>query len=383
MDSLNSNDDIRDCNEHSLDEIFLMYGIQRDGDATQLEDHSISSENSETLDERLNSQLFVVRASVDGKKILSKFPIEDSESIAAHLVERNARVRVACLEFRSMLQPISKDKVPVRDKAWLRKCMRGIMISALDSVGAQEDWDWPSHVYCSLTGNHDDEEAWSFYYCLKQHAANQDAESCLHYQVLNDVDLDFAAFFVDTLELIKSKMDQSWLVGLEKEYQQRIWIPTDVTRHVTSHMFSWTDPPLSIEDLNRKVEGLFESEEAQGRVDLFLFLQILMRTHVGQIKKQTTLLRVLFDTAPKDVDVSVDREGLVSLRELHQILKSIHEHVTLSEATHLYRDAYDLLVAKTTTGYPPRGITFDCFLFAAKRRGLFTRIRRRGMNNES
>lgn len=380
MDSLNSNNGIRDCdNEHSLDEMFLMYGIQSNGAETQADDHSISSDNSETLDERLNSQLFVVRASVDGKTILSQFPIEESESIAAHLVERNARGRVSCLEFRSMLQPISKDKVPVRDEAWLRNCMRGILISA--ALGSDALEDWPSHVYCWFMENHDDEEAWSFYYSLKQHATS-DAEACLHYQILNDVNLDFAAFFVDTLVFMKSLTDQSWLEDLENEcQQQRIWIPTDVTKRVISHMFSWTDPPLSIEDLNRKVEG--ESEEEQGRVDLFSFLQVLMRTHVDQIKKQTTLLRVLFDTVQKNVDVSVDRERLVSLRELYQILKSFHEPVTLSEATHLYRDAYDLLVAKTTTGYAPRGIIFDCFLFAAKRRGLFTRIRRRGMNKES
>lgn len=381
MDPLNSNNDIKDCDkEHSLDEMFLMYGIQRDGAEAQ-DDHSSSSEDSETLNERLISQLFVVRASTDGKKILSQFPIEESENIAAHLVERNARGKVSCLEFRSMLQPIiSKDKVPVRDEAWLRKCMRGILVSALDSVDAQEDW--PSHVYCWFMENHGDQEAWSFYYGLKQHAANQDAEACLHLQMLNDVvNLDFAAFFVDTLVFIKSLVDQSWLLSLEKECQQPMWMPTDETKHIIRHMFSWTDPPTSIEDLNRQVEG--PAKEEQGRVDLFSFLQILVRTHVDQVNKQTTLLRVLFDTAQKDADVSIDRERLVSLRKLHQLLKVVHEPVTLSEVTHLYRDAYDLLVAKTTTGCAPRGISFDCFIFAAKRTGLFTRIRRRGMKNES
>ena len=85
-----------------------MYGIQREENENQ-DDNSISSDNSETLDERRNSQLFIVRASVDGK-ILSQFPIEESESIADHLVESNSRSRVSCLEFRSMLLPLSKDR---------------------------------------------------------------------------------------------------------------------------------------------------------------------------------------------------------------------------------------------------------------------------------
>eukprot|EP00984_Skeletonema_dohrnii_P035475 scaffold35272_cov228-Skeletonema_dohrnii-CCMP3373.AAC.1 len=108
-----------------------------------------------------------------------------------------------------------------------------------------------------------------------------------------------------------------------------------------------------------------------------------MNVHAGQIKKQTTLLRILFETASKDGDVSVDTEKLVSLRELHDILKAVYEPITVKETTHLYRDAYDLLVAKTSIGYAPLGITFDSFLFAAKRRGLFTQIRRSRQKGET
>eukprot|EP00985_Skeletonema_marinoi_P023442 scaffold15655_cov165-Skeletonema_marinoi.AAC.3 len=379
-----------------------MYGIQRDITATQ-DDISITSEDSETLKERLNSQLFVVRVSVDGK-ILSQFPMEESESIAANLVDgRNTSNRSSCMLFRSMLRPIPKEKVPVRDDVWLRRCMRGILVSAIGSADdVQEDWSShyqggrrplsPEHVYCWFTENHgimpEDEEVWSFYYCLKRLAGKLDAEACLHYQMLNNASasasLDCTAFFVDTIVYIQSLMDTD--LDLETECQQHIWMPTSLTKQVISHMFTWTDPPIPIEELNRKAESLatrFESVKEKGRVDVFSFLQLLMNVHAGQIKKQTTLLRVLFETASKDDDVSVDIEKLVSLRELHDILEAVYEPITVKETTHLYRDAYDLLVAKTSIGYAPHGITFDSFLFAAKQKGLFTQIRRSRQKGET
>jgi hypothetical protein len=104
-----------------------------------------------------------------------------------------------------------------------------------------------------------------------------------------------------------------------------------------------------------------------------------MRAHADQIKKNATLLRVVFETASKDDKVSVSSENLVSLTQLHEILKAtvhVHEPVTFRETALLYRDAYELLVVKTTTGFAPRGINFDSFLFAAKRFGLFSRKRR-------
>ena len=124
------------------------------------------------------------------------------------------------------------------------------------------------------------------------------------------------------------------------------------------------------------MEVLAVEADEPGRVDLFSFLQLLMNEHTHLVKTQTTILRVSFDTARQDNGVSVHTKTLVSMRDLHQILEAFHEPITLKETTQLYRDAYDVLVAKTTTGYAPRGITFDSFLSAAKRRGLFTKIRR-------
>ena len=373
--TMDSNTSMRDAdNDCSLDEAFALYGIQRE-ESEKKDENSVSSDCSQTLDERLNSQLFIVRASLEGK-ILSQFPIEESDSIANHLVE-NTRCRVSCLEFRSMLQPLSKDKVPARDEVWLRRCMRGILVSsALGGTDVQEVS--PEYVYCWLNESHsikpDDEEVWSFFYGVQRLAAKQDAEACLHYHILNDVNLDFAQFLVETLVFIRSLMDEAWLTDFETECQQHVWIPKDVANRVISRMFTWTET-LSVDDLNRKVEAV-EGDEENGRVDLFSFLQLLMNEHTQLIKKQTALLRVSFDTARQDDGFSVHTKTLVSMRDVHQTLKAFHEPITLKETTQLYRDAYNVLIATAITGYAPRGITFDSFLSAAKRRGLFTKIRR-------
>ena len=126
----------------------------------------MKSDNSETLNERLKSELFIVRA-VEGK-ILSQFPIDDSESIAGHLVESNTRSRASCLGFRSRSSRYryQRTRFPARDEVWLRKSMRGILASAIGGAYAQELC--PEHVYCWFTENHsikpDDEEVWSFYF---------------------------------------------------------------------------------------------------------------------------------------------------------------------------------------------------------------------------
>ena len=58
---MNSNTNMPDAdNDCSLDEAFLMYGVQREENENQDDNSIISSDNSETLDERLNSQLFIV-----------------------------------------------------------------------------------------------------------------------------------------------------------------------------------------------------------------------------------------------------------------------------------------------------------------------------------
>ena len=121
--------------DHNLDEVFRMYGIKAalDNSSSNVDD-DCQSEGSDELAERLNSRLFVVRASASSGKILAQFPMDEaSDTIASHLVDRNRSNRASCLVFRSMLQPMQKDMVPVRDELWLRKCMRGILLSAVTS----------------------------------------------------------------------------------------------------------------------------------------------------------------------------------------------------------------------------------------------------------
>lgn len=376
--------------EHSLDEAFQMYGIG----STNLEDDcSLTSIGSDTLSERLNSRLFVVRVSSSSGKILSQFPIEESDAIAADLV-KTSKIQVPCLSFRSMLQPILKDRVPARDELWLRRCFRGILVSTIDAKLTEDSSIrltlGPELVYCWFMENqHSTQDIWSFYYGIKRLSAQRDAEACLHYQILDDDNLDYTSCLVDTLLLIRTLMGQSWNEQFSG-CQRNIWMSLDVTTKVISDAFRtypWTDPSVSMESVNRQVGDLVTESELSDetdrgvspRADLFSFLWILMRAHADQIKKNATLLRVVFETASKDDKESVSSENLVSLTQLHEILKAtvhVHEPVTFRETALLYRDAYELLVVKTTTGFAPRGINFDSFLFAAKRFGLFSRKRR-------
>ncbi len=136
--------------DHNLDEVFRMYGVKAalDNSSSNVDD-DCQSEGSDELAERLNSRLFVVRASASSGKILAQYPMDEADTIADHLVDRNRSSRIPCLVFRSMLQPMQKDKVPVRDELWLRKCMRGILLSAVtsESHSLQQNLG-PEQVYC-------------------------------------------------------------------------------------------------------------------------------------------------------------------------------------------------------------------------------------------
>ena len=221
-------------------------------------------------------------------------------------------------------------------------------------------------------------DAWSYYYRLRQLASTySNAEAWIHYHLLDDVNLDFSEFLFDALSLVRSLMStQSWdnLLGIDTHHD--IWIPTELMKQVID-----LPSKTSIEELNRDIsETLSETSDEVDHVELFSFLQLLLNAHLNQIKKQTTLLRVMFETAAtKDSNevVSVDAEKLVTLTQLHEILKSLHEpiEITLGETSLLYRYAYEMLIEKAPNGCVPRGITFDSFLFAAKRRRLFSHIR--------
>ena len=372
-------------NENSLDEAYLMYGVSRVREKEMKDDISISSDESEMLKERRNSKLFIVRAAADGK-VLSQFPIDEVDSIASLLVERNSMTRAPCMRFLSMMQPLAEE-VPERDEEWLRQCMRGILFSAINVETQEESSNLseaklplgPEGVYCWFVENKcNDKDMWSFYHCLKRLAKTHDAEACILYRILNDDNLDSAEIFVDTLVYIHSLMDDQSFheqFDLNGDCPKRIWMSRDLTRQVIDHAFKWIDPPLAIEDLLQRVDSEIENES--NCVDLFAFLQMLMQVHNDQIELQTTLIRAKIEAITmEDEDFDVDKKALVSITELRQILISVNNDITLRETALLYQDAYDFLTAHGTNGLVPRGITFDSFLFAAKRRGLLTSIRR-------
>jgi hypothetical protein len=181
--------------DRNLDEVFRMYGIKAVLDKSNSNvDDDCQSEGSDELLERLKSRLFVVRASASSGKILAQYPMDEaSDTIAAHLVDRNRGNRASCLVFRSMLQPMQKDKVPVRDELWLRKCMQGILLSAVTSESHSSQHNLgPEQVYCWFMEHGGDIDAWSYYYGLRQLASakdNDNAEAWIHSHLLDDVHL--------------------------------------------------------------------------------------------------------------------------------------------------------------------------------------------------
>ena len=71
----------------NLDKVFRMYGIQSSSNSNV--DDDCQSEGSEDIVGRSNSRLFVVRASASSGKILAQYPMDEADTIAAHLVDRN------------------------------------------------------------------------------------------------------------------------------------------------------------------------------------------------------------------------------------------------------------------------------------------------------
>ena len=78
---------------------------------------------------------------------------------------------------------------------------------------------------------------------------------------------------------------------------------------------------------------------------------MLMQFHNDQIELQITLIRANFEAVPKeDEDFDIDKKALVSITELHLILKSVNNEITLRETALLYQDAYDFMTANGTNG---------------------------------
>ena len=405
--------------------------------------NSVDSSNDEIpLQDRVDSQLYIVRETPSGQQ-LWKHPLSDSDAIAGHIAENSKLMhRLPCHSFRSMLPPLISDRPPIKTPTWLTFVMRGVLFAALQSYNKENDENqlsvsrlrFPEFVYCYFADNNDekaaDEDRWAFYHGLKL-SSDHNPESWIVYTLLDDNNVeDVLLFVLQAMKATKNQLGKSWeyqfgevfsceqdtnsiseLINAMKEHgysldsnhsciSSNVWISVQISKEISYQLF-YNDRIKSskfVDEISSKlaemamdIENSLLFGELQNDssttscVDLFAFLQVVMKTYVSHKNKQLTLIRLMFETASKGVltdfynvqdnsSTSCYAEGLISVPQLHQILKTLWKSTTLEETVMIYREAYDILYPPSQYCKPaPDGINFQSFLIAAERYSLFSR----------
>ena len=433
--------------EKQIREVAQLYGfgelkLKPDSTNKKKDDHdannsiaSVDSNNDEIpLQERVDSQLYIVRETPSGQQ-LWKHPLSDSDAIAGHIAQNSKLMhRLPCHSFRSMLPPLISDRPPIRTPTWLTCVMRGILFAALQSYNKEDRLRFPEFVYCYFADNNDenaaDEDRWAFYHGLKL-SSNHNPESWIVYTLLDDMQgEDFLLFVLQALKATKNQLGKSWeyqfgevfsscnqatnsiseLMNAMKErgysldgnecISSNVWISVQISIEISYQLF-YNDRIKSskfVEEISSKLAKmamdiensllfgeLQDDSSTTSCVDLFAFLQVVMKTYVSHKMKQLTLIRLMFETASKGVltdfynvqdnsSTSCYAEGLISVPQLHQILKTLWKSTTLEVTVMIYREAYDILYPPSQYCKPaPDGINFQSFLIAAERYSLFSR----------
>ena len=407
---------------------------------------SVDSSNDEiTLQERVDSQLYIVRETPSGQQ-LWKHPLSDSDAIAGHIAQNSKLMhRLPCHSFRSMLPPLISDRPPIKTPTWLTCVMRGVLFAALQSYNKNDENQlsvsnhtsrirFPEFVYCYFADNNDekaaDEDRWAFYHDLKL-SSDHNPESWIVYTLLDDMQgKDVLLFVLQALKATKNQLGKSWeyqfgevfsscnqatnsiseLMNAMKErgysldgnecISSNVWISVQISIEISYQLF-YNDRIKSskfVEEISSKLAKmamdiensllfgeLQDDSSTTSCVDLFAFLQVVMKTYVSHKMKQLTLIRLMFETASKGVltdfynvqdnrSTSCYAEGLISVPQLHQILKTLWKSTTLEVTVMIYREAYDILYPPSQYCKPaPDGINFQSFLIAAERYSLFSR----------
>lgn len=412
-----------------------MYGVDkleciRNKKTAVNDDDSITSvdsgKDSIPLQDRVNSQLYVSRETSLGKS-LWKCPLNESDVISGHLVATSKLChRFPCHNFRSMLPPLTTEP-QTKSSTWFRHVLRGVLFAALQNYSDSENQlsssnstiRFPEFTYCWFEqedSKSSDADRWSFYHELK--ASKDNSPECwLLFTLLDDLQgTDFLFFAVQALNAVRNLMDKSWhhqfgniistcgeAAELDEEAND-IFIPVEISKEIAFQLFyDKIKSSKLVDEVSNKVEDMAldidnsvlwgeqvlpskldeEPSPTTKSLDLFAFLQVVMKTYLSHKKKQVTLLRLMFETASKGVltdfyaeDGSIDNTGtgLVSVPQLHQILKTVWKSTTLQETTQIYREAYDVMYPPSQWNKPaPDGIDFQSFLIAAERYSLFSR----------
>ncbi|KAL3759164.1 hypothetical protein ACHAWU_002045 [Discostella pseudostelligera] len=359
-----------------------------------------SDQNDIPLQEQVDSRLYILRETASGQQIWKRSMREESDVIASHIAANcRASFRVGCHSYRSMLPPIVGDQPPVRSRRWLRNCSRGVLQSYLLSRSPSHDGQsyrlrFPEHVYCWFADGNDDLSAddnrWAFYHGLKS-LIDIDPEYWLMYNLLDGMQGEgFASFVVTTFEAIQKQTGTSLneRFGTEFSCTQAIASKSqlmnafcDSIQHELFEGLSTTVTELMAKD--NRTSDLRSNEVESSSIDLFSFVQCMMKTYLSQRKKRTTLLRLMFETASQGVltdsydakgSNSMSKRDLVSVSQLFEILKTLWKDVTLEETVMIFREAYDAMYPPPQWGKTaPDGINFECFLIAVERLNALSR----------
>lgn len=435
------------CIDGEISTSFELYGIDileySANKRNNLEDDDESEDSgkdSVPLEDRINSRLFVVRETISGV-ILWKCPIEQSDSVAEHLVESShLNQRLNCHSFRLMLPSLEEgNRPPVRNPSWMKECMKGTLFSALKVYATDRSanscgmirMNFPEHVYVWFD---DDDDRWAFYFGLKKLSVC-DSLAWIVYKLLDDKDGEehpgehFFAFLSDAMDEIQNQMGHMWSRCIGTRYFQNIqevrkeaestsgvegfgdcfddavWLPLELSKEATLRLFGsgWIRSPSLVESLIERLHDIAldvpdsKSKDDAGTrsIELFSFIQTILKCYLTYANKRNILICAMIDTAvtreltdfypsasisARTEEISIDKPK-ASFPEFCKILKTLWPAVGLKEIATMYRIASDEEYPRSQWNRaPPRGVSFSGFAVAAERRCFFTRLRRNNSN---
>lgn len=385
-------------------------------DKSNYDDDSITSKN---LTERVNSQLFIVRETSSGE-VIWRLPIQNADAAASHIIANdNLRYRLPSHTFRSML--LSADgQTPIKSASWIASCAKGLFFAAFhefdqpDEAMRNSPFRFSQFAYCWFSDGenlccNNDEDKWAFYHGLKLMSL-EDAACWIAYQLMDEMQGEhFTSFLFQSISVLKKILGSLWedhfgfysqkeavagrllleknLISLGRSLESpssQILIPTDVASTAINELFYGKrfKSSATVEQLHQQLND----SAANSSVDFFSFVEMIMKAYTVHMQKQFTLIRLMFESSSTGIltdyydepeeDSPESGDGLVGFRELHKILKTLWPKITLQESTLIYREAYDVMYPPSDWGRPsPNGISFGCFMIAADRRCLFSRIR--------
>ena len=412
---------------NSLCQLYKVDNRQDSHCKTDCSDDDGDSITSEDLQERINSHLFITRETGSGK-VLWRCPIQNTDSLSDHVIAHDSlKYRFPAHSFRSMLLPTKENNSPDQSASWIQCCMRGLFFASFYEFNhcvAQIDtaFSFPQLVYRWFSNEDklaaDDDEKWAFYHGLNL-VSKEDPLGWIVHQLMDDAQGEhFTSFLFQSVNIVKNHMGSCWdeqfglyskpestsskmkfeevLHSHDQSFDEPgpvsiFCMSTESARAAINELFygDFIKSPATVEELHQKLEGM----TVDSNIDLFSFVQMIMKAYLTHMQKQFTLIRLMFETSCSGTltDFYDDQviegndhpkeygDSLVGFRELHKILKTLWPNkISLRESTSIYHEAFDVMYPQSQWGKPcsSDGISFESFCIAADRKCLFSNMMR-------